>query len=85
MKGMFVDSGLYYNMLEVIQMLDKVLTLSSVSTKSWIFGSKNHWKNEIGYGKLLNVLLEWSIYIFYSSLCLFLFIYALLMNCTLDI
>lgn len=64
MKGMFVDSGLYYNMLEVIQMLDKVLTLSSVSTKSWIFGSKNHWKNEIGYGKLLNVLLEWSIYIF---------------------
>lgn len=34
MKGMFVDSGLYYNILEEIQMLDKVLTLSSVSTKS---------------------------------------------------
>lgn len=64
MKGMFVDSGLYYNMLEAIQMLDKVLTLSSVSTKSWMFGSKNQWKNEMGYGKLLNVLLEWSIYIF---------------------
>lgn len=68
MKGMFVDSGLYYNILEVIQMLDKVLTLSSVSTKSWIFGSKNKWKNEMGYGKLLNVLLEQSIYFLFYSL-----------------
>lgn len=30
---MFVDRGLYYNMLEAIQMLDKVLTLSSDATK----------------------------------------------------
>lgn len=84
MKGMFVDSGLYYNILEVIQMLDKVLTLSSVSTKSWMFGSKNQWKNEMGYGKLLNALLEQSIY-FYFILCLFLLTYALLINCTSDI
>lgn len=76
MKGMFVDSGLYYNMLEAIQMLDKVLTLSSVSTKYWTFGSKNQWKNEMGYGKLLNVLLEWSIYF------LLLFVYPyLFMHC----
>lgn len=68
MKGMFVDSGLYYNILEGIQMLDKVLTLSSVSTKSWMFGSKNHWKNEMGYGKLLNALLEQSIYFLLHSL-----------------
>lgn len=68
MKGMFVDSGLYYNILEVIQMLDKVLTLSSVSTKSWMFGSKNQWKNEMGYGKLLNALLEQSIYFLLHSL-----------------
>lgn len=68
MKGMFVDSGLYYNILEVIQMLDKVLTLSSVSTKSWIFGSKNEWKNEMGYGKLLNALLEQNIYYLLYSL-----------------
>lgn len=68
MKGMFVDSGLYYNILEVIQMLDKVLTLSSISTKSWMFGSKNQWKNEMGYGKLLNALLEQSIYFLLHSL-----------------
>lgn len=68
MKGMFVDSGLYYNILEVIQMLDKVLTLSSVSTKSSMFGSKNQWKNEIGYGKLLDPLLEQSIYFLLHSL-----------------
>lgn len=67
MKGMFVDNGLYYNILEGIQMLDKVLTLSSVSTKSWMFGSKNQWKNEVGYGKLLNALLEQSIYFLLHS------------------
>lgn len=68
MKGMFVDSGLYYNILEVIQMLDKVLTLSSVSTKSWMFGSENQWKNEMGYRKLLDPLLEQSIYFLLHSL-----------------
>lgn len=76
MKGMFVDSGLYYNILEGIQMLDKVLTLSSVSTKSWMFGSKNQWKNEMGYGKLLNALLEQSIYFLLHSLSTYL--------CTVD-
>lgn len=87
MKGMFVDSGLYYNMLEAIQMLDKVLTLSSVSTMSWMFGSKKKKKTLEKWDELCKVTecIPGMKYIFsYPSLCLFLLIYALLMNYTLD-
>lgn len=33
-----------------------------------MFGSKNQWKNETGYGKLLDPLLEQSIYFLLHSL-----------------
>lgn len=86
MKGMFVDSGLYYNMLEAIQMLDKVLTLSSVSTKSWMFGLKKKKSLEKwdGLCKVTECIPGMKYIFSYSSLCLFLLIRALLMNYTLD-